>query len=66
MEDVLGMTSILTQQKMNVLIQLRNENRDNIEDYIVHCWGRNEKGQLCMNPSGVVNNLVKLKLPENT
>lgn len=60
------MTSTLSQQKMNLLIHESNRNSDNFEDYIVHCWGKNDKGQLCTNPSANVTNIIKLKIPENT
>lgn len=50
---------------MNLLIHEGNKNTDNFDNYIVHGWGKNEKGQLCCNPSGGVNNPIKLKLPED-
>lgn len=62
MEDVLGITSTLTQQKMNLLIKQGNKSNDNFEDYIVYGWGKNDKGQLCSNPSANVNNPIKLKI----
>lgn len=66
MEDALGMTNILTQQKIGFLIQENNKVTDKFEDYNIYCWGKNDKGQLCANPSPVVNNAVKVKLPEDT
>lgn len=66
MEDVLGMTSTLTQQKMNLLIQQSNRVSDNFDEFLVHCWGKNDKGQLCTNPSAHVTNPIKIKIPENT
>ena len=44
MEDVLGITSTLTQQKMNLLIKQGNKSNDNFEDYIVYGWSKNDKG----------------------
>ncbi len=63
MEDVLGITNVLTQQKINLLIQQNNKSTDNFEDYVIYYWGKNDKGQLCTNPSANVNNPAKLKLP---
>lgn len=31
----------------------------------MHAWGKNEKGQLCTNPSGNIGNPIKLKLGDN-
>lgn len=63
MEDVLGITNTLTQQKINYLIQENNKNSDKFDDYIIHYWGKNDKGQLCVNPSAHITNPIKLKLP---
>jgi hypothetical protein len=66
MEDVLGMTLPSIKHKINLLVQELNANTDNFEDYVVHSWGKNDKGQLCVNPSASVATPVKLKLPEHT
>ena len=63
MEDVLGITNIKVQQRMKVRISECDE--ENPEDYNIYAWGRNDKGQLCANPSANVTNAMKIKLPEN-
>lgn len=66
MEDVLGISNTSTQQKMTLLINESNKNVEDFNNYVVHGWGKNDKGQLCMNPSANINNPVRLKLPEHT
>jgi alpha-tubulin suppressor-like RCC1 family protein len=66
MEDVLGITTALVKHKMNLLLKQLNENTDSFDDYIVYSWGKNDKGQLCLNPSASVTVPIKLKLPEHT
>lgn len=65
MEDVLGILNTLIQQKMRLLISDLNKITDDFEDYIVYSWGKNDRGQLCSNPSANISNPIKLKLPEN-
>jgi hypothetical protein len=60
-----GMTNSLAQQKICLSIQEHNKHGNRFEDYNVYMWGKNDKGQLCRNPSGIVSNAVKLKLSEN-
>lgn len=63
MVDVLGITGVKIQQRMKV--RIHECNQDNPEDYYIYGWGRNDKGQLCANPSANVTNPIKIKLPEN-
>ena len=63
MVDVLGITNVKIQQRMKVRINECNE--ENPHEFIIHGWGRNDKSQLCTNPSPNITNPVKIKLPEN-
>lgn len=66
MQDVLGISNTSTQQKMNLLIQEANKNVQDFNNFTVYAWGKNDKGQLCTNPSANINNPVKMKLAQNT
>lgn len=63
MEDVLGITTNKHQQKIKMHLQELKQNSENFENFIVHGWGINDKGQLMSNSSPVVNNPIKIKIP---
>ena len=62
MEDVLGITSTILQQK--ILLSIERHQKISYRKDELYGWGKNEAGQLATSMAFFVNKPVKIKLPE--